>query len=223
LVPSLSRLVLRQAIAESSRLLQGDRRLQMSVNISRFDLLDETLAPFIAESLQDANVPGNLLTLEITESSIGDDPERSRRAIEQLRSLGIRVSIDDFGVGYSSMSQLLSLPLDEIKIDKSFILALRSDRRARAIISSAIELAKALDLTLVAEGIETEQSLAVLQELGADIGQGFYIARPLTSAQLDDFLTLRWDGPTSVTTGLLVPEVLAEGLPLLGTSVRPPA
>ncbi len=223
LVPSLSRLVLRQAIAESSRLLQGDRRLQMSVNISRFDLLDETLAPFIAESLQDANVPGNLLTLEITESSIGDDPERSRRAIEQLRSLGIRVSIDDFGVGYSSMSQLLSLPLDEIKIDKSFILALRSDRRARAIISSAIELAKALDLTLVAEGIETEQSLAVLQELGADIGQGFYIARPLTSAQLDDFLTLRWDGPTTVTTGLLVPEVLAEGLPLLGTSVRPPA
>ena len=169
------------------------------------------------------NVPGDLLTLEITESSIGDDPERSRRAIEQLRGLGIRVSIDDFGVGYSSMSQLLSLPLDEIKIDKSFILALKSDRRARAIISSAIELAKALDLTLVAEGIETEQSLSVLQELGADIGQGFYIARPLTSAQLDDFLTLRWDGATSAASRLVLPEVLAEGLPLLGTAIRPPA
>ena len=86
----------------------------------------------------------------------------------------------------------MSLPLDEIKIDKSFILALSTDRRAKAIISSAIELARALDLTLVAEGIETAQSLQVLQDLGADIGQGFYIAHPLTSAQLDDFLTLSW-------------------------------
>jgi len=194
LVPALSRVVIAMAIAEAARLHESGHPLQMSVNISRYDLLDDTLTRYIEQTLRDGNLPGDLLTLEITESSIGEDPERSRRSIEELRRLGIRVSIDDFGVGYSSMSQLLSLPLDEIKIDKSFILALRTDRRAQAIISSAIELAKALDLTLVAEGIETAQSMEVLQELGADIGQGFYIAHPLTSAQLDDFLTLAWDG-----------------------------
>ena len=192
LLPSLSRVVIGKAITEAARLYELDHRLQMSVNISRFDLLDETLMHFIHETLTRANLPGELLTLEITESSIGQDPERSRQSIEELRLLGARVSIDDFGVGYSSMSQLLALPLDEIKIDKSFILALSTDRRAKAIISSAIELARALELTLVAEGIETAQSLQVLQSLGADIGQGFYIAHPLTSAQLDDFLTLSW-------------------------------
>jgi diguanylate cyclase len=193
LVPSLSRVVLEKALAEATRLYRLDHRLQMSINISRFDLLDDSFMHYIQESLENAGLPGDLLTLEITESSIGEDPERSRQSIEQIRGLGIRVSIDDFGVGYSSMSQLLSLPLDEIKIDKSFILALQTDRRARAIISSAIELAKALDVTLVAEGIETAQSLSVLQELGADIGQGFYISHPLTSAQLEDYLSLAWD------------------------------
>jgi diguanylate cyclase (GGDEF)-like protein len=232
LVPSLSRVVLEKAIAEASRLLLSDRRLQMSVNISRFDLLDDTLTRFIEESLYDANLPGDLLTLEITESSIGENPERSREAIERLRNLGVRVSIDDFGVGYSSMSQLLSLPLDEIKIDKSFILALKTDRRAHAIISSAIELAKALDLTLVAEGIETEQSLAILQELGADIGQGFYIAHPLTSAQLDDFLTIGWDGHGSPDPrghgpvrieGVAFPSLVeASAIPILGAASHLP-
>jgi diguanylate cyclase (GGDEF)-like protein len=210
LLPSLSRVVIEKAITEAARLLQMDHRLQMSINISRFDLLDDTLMRFLEEALESVNLPGDLLTLEITESSIGEDPERSRQSIEQLRHLGIRVSIDDFGVGYSSMSQLLSLPLDEIKIDKSFILALRTDRRAHAIISSAIELARALDLTLVAEGIETAQSLRVLQELGADIGQGFYIAHPLTSAQLDDFLTLAWEGGVTSPAKLLSPLVTGE-------------
>ena len=231
LVPSLSRVVLAKAIAEASRLLKSDRRLQMSVNISRFDLLDDTLTHFIEESLYDAHVPGDLLTLEITESSIGEDPERSRQAIELLRNLGIRVSIDDFGVGYSSMSQLLSLPLDEIKIDKSFILALKTDRRAHAIISSAIELAKALDLTLVAEGIETEQSLSILQELGADIGQGFYIAHPLTTDQLDDFLALGWEGRSSASHrpgsparvgGIVLPSLIGSSTArAIGTSPDP--
>jgi diguanylate cyclase (GGDEF)-like protein len=201
LVPSLSRVVLDKAIAEAARLQRQEHPLQMSVNISRYDLLDESLTEFIANALSREQVSGETLTLEITESSIGEEPTRSRKAIEDLRELGLRVSIDDFGVGYSSMSQLLSLPLDEIKIDKSFILALRSDRRARAIISSAIELARALDLTLVAEGIESAQSLEVLEQLGADIGQGFYIAHPLTSAQLDDFLDLSWEGGLMVRPG----------------------
>jgi EAL domain-containing protein (putative c-di-GMP-specific phosphodiesterase class I) len=93
------------------------------------------------------------------------------------------------------MSQLLNLPIDELKIDKSFVQALGNDRRARAIVSSAIELARALDLTLVAEGIETSANLKILEEIGADIGQGWVIAQPLSSAQLEKFLAAhlcRW-------------------------------
>lgn len=200
LVPSLSRVVMEKAITEAARLHVIHHELQMSVNISRFDLQDDALTNFIEQRLDEVDMPGTLLTLEITESSLGEDPERLRESIERLRSFGIRVSIDDFGVGYSAMSQLLSLPLDEIKIDKSFILALSTDRRAKAIISSAIELAQALDLTLVAEGIETAQNLRVLEDLGADIGQGFFIAHPLTSVQLDDFLALGWSGQTDDPT-----------------------
>ena len=111
--------------------------------------------------------------------------------MRQLRALGVRVSIDDFGVGYSSMSQLLGLAIDELKIDKSFTLGLTSDPRAQAIVRSTIELARALSLTLVAEGIETEEVLRSLQSLGADVGQGYLIARPLTSEA-----TRRVPGPT---------------------------
>jgi len=143
---------------------------------------------FIDQLLKENDVPPSRLTLEITESSVGEDPENAKRCIEKLRDRGIRISIDDFGVGYSSMSQLLDLPIDELKVDKSFVLALESDRRARAIVRSAVELARALDLTFIAEGIETSTNLTTLEEMGADIGQGYFIAKPLTSAELDDFL-----------------------------------
>jgi EAL domain-containing protein (putative c-di-GMP-specific phosphodiesterase class I) len=184
----LTRAVLEQAIAEASRLDRGVHGLQMSVNITRYDLLDDQLPNFIDQLLKENDVPPSRLTLEITESSVGEDPENAKRCIEKLRDRGIRISIDDFGVGYSSMSQLLDLPIDELKVDKSFVLALESDRRARAIVRSAIELARALDLTFIAEGIETSTNLTTLEEMGADIGQGYFIAKPLTSAELDDFL-----------------------------------
>jgi len=188
LILPLTRAVLEQAIGEASRLDRGGHQLHMSVNITRYDLLDDQLPNYVDQLLEENNFPSRRLTLEITESSVGEDPENAKRCIEELRDRGIRISIDDFGVGYSSMSQLLDLPIDELKIDKSFIFALGSDRRARAIVSSAIELARALDLTLVAEGIETSASLKMLEEIGADIGQGYFIAQPLTSLQLDKFL-----------------------------------
>jgi len=108
--------------------------------------------------------------------------------VRDLRARGLRISIDDFGVGYSSMSQLLGLAIDELKIDKSFVLGLTSDPRAQAIVRSAIELARALGLTVVAEGIEHEEVLHALMGIGADIGQGYVIAYPLASDQLDEYL-----------------------------------
>jgi EAL domain-containing protein (putative c-di-GMP-specific phosphodiesterase class I) len=181
----------------------------MSVNISRYDLVDEDLAGYVDGVLRRNGFPPERLTLEVTESALGGDPKRAERCVRQLRSLGVRVSIDDFGVGYSSMSQLLALAIDELKIDKSFTLALTSDPRAQAIVRSTIELARALGLTLVAEGIETEEVLLTLQGLGAEVGQGYLIARPLPVAQLDEYLTqpnrvrplLLPDAPLVLTNG----------------------
>jgi len=162
----------------------------MSVNISRYDLIDEQLPAFIDAILDRHGVPHQRLTLEVTESSLGEDPARAKRSIDELRVRGIRISIDDFGVGYSSMSQLLELPVDELKIDKSFVLALGGDLRAGAIISSTIELARALNLTVVAEGVECLESLTSLRDLGTDVAQGYHIARPLSPAQLYEYLAL---------------------------------
>jgi diguanylate cyclase (GGDEF)-like protein len=188
LMPELTRSVLEMAVIEAARLDRAGFRLRMSVNISRYDLVDEDLADYVDGVLALHGFPAERLTLEVTESALGGDPERARRCVLRLRARGVRVSIDDFGVGYSSMSQLLGLTIDELKIDKSFILGLTSDPRAQAIVRSTIELARALSLTLVAEGIETEEVLRSLQSLGAEIGQGYLISRPLTSQKLDEYL-----------------------------------
>jgi len=188
LINSMSRLVLELAAEELVRLDRAGHRLQMSVNLSRHDLLDEGLAAFIDEVLANNGVAAARLTLEITESSLGEDPALTKASIERLRARGIRISIDDFGVGYSSLSQLLELTVDELKIDKSFVLALSTDERARAVIGATIQVARALHLDIVAEGIESSQSLKAVHELGIDIAQGYFIACPFTTDQLDEFL-----------------------------------
>ncbi len=133
------------------------------------------------------------ITLEVTESSLSHDPVRAKQSVERLHNAGVRISIDDFGVGYSSMSQLLELPVDELKIDRSFVLALGSDSRAISLIRSMIEMARALGLVSIAEGIENEDTYDALKLVGADVIQGNYVARPLTSAELDDFLRRQGD------------------------------
>ena len=188
LMPPFTRTILELAVAEAARLDHAGHNLFMSVNISRYDLVDEGLPNFIGNLLGLHGFPPNRLTLEITESALGGDPDRAAQCVNELRERGIRISIDDFGVGYSSMSQLLGLSIDELKVDKSFVIGLCSDLRAQAIVLSAIELARAFNLSLVAEGIEDAAVLKMLQNVGADIGQGYFIARPLTSEEFDDFL-----------------------------------
>ncbi len=188
LMPKLTRWVLDQALDQANRLDRSGHQLHMSVNISRYDLADESLPDDVEELLAIHKFPASRLTLEITESALGSDPATAAVAVANLRARGVRISIDDFGVGYSSMSQLRDLAIDELKIDKSFIIGLCDDERAQAIVSAAIELARALGLSLVAEGIEDEGALQALQRMGADIGQGYFIARPLSPDQLEAFL-----------------------------------
>lgn len=162
--------------------------LRLSINVSGLDLSDETLPDFVRSQLVAHRFPASRLTLEVTETSLADDPERANRSIEALREDGVRVAIDDFGVGYSSMSQLLGMSFDELKIDRTFVAPLQRDPRARAIVRSTVQLARALQLTVVAEGVESRELQTMLAELGCDYAQGYSISRPLTPDQLHEFV-----------------------------------
>ena len=188
LIPKLTRAVIEQAVAELARLSALGHPIGMSVNISGSDLVDEHLPTFVVDTLDLHGVAPQLLTLEITESVLASDIDRAQRSIDRLRGDGILISIDDYGVGYSSMSQLLSLHVDELKIDKSFILALDSDDRASAIVRSAVEFARALGLIVVAEGIETPGVMDRLHGLDVDVAQGFFVSHPLPANDLEAFL-----------------------------------
>lgn len=189
LMQKLTRVVLHQAVAEAARLDSMGHRLQMSVNISRHDLMEDDFPTYLDRVLEWHSYPLERLTLEITESALGSEPERAGARVEELRAMGVQISIDDFGTGFSSLSQLLKLSVDEIKIDKSFIIGICDDMRAQAIVRSAIEMARALDVSVVAEGIESEAIFQALQCIGSDIGQGYFIARPLDPQPLEEFLS----------------------------------
>ena len=178
-IPRITRLVIGDAAALAARLRDEGLDLGLSVNISGRDLVDEDLADHVLGALADAGIPPDQLTLEITETALAGDPVRSARTLTALRHRGVRISIDDFGVGYASLAQLLAFPLDELKLDRSFIALVEEDRRAQAIVRSAVELGRALGLTVVAEGVESETALRVVRGLGVDRVQGFHVSVPL--------------------------------------------
>jgi diguanylate cyclase (GGDEF)-like protein len=156
----------------------------MAVNLTMFDLLDTTLPEKVAQLLEEADVEPHLLELEITERVIMADPVRVRDVVERLKEIGVRLAIDDFGTGYSSLSYLKSLPIDVIKIDRSFVLGMVADESDRAIVRSTIDLGHNLGLTVVAEGVETQETLDELGRYGCDLAQGFHIARPRAADEL---------------------------------------
>ncbi|MCB1001969.1 MAG: bifunctional diguanylate cyclase/phosphodiesterase [Acidimicrobiales bacterium] len=197
LVPGLTRAVLAQAIS-----FHAERcpHVGVSVNISHRDVVDDNLAEYVSDLLQIYGYPAGQLTLEITETELAHDSERAARSIASLRAAGIRISIDDFGVGYSSMARLLDLAVDEVKIDKSFVLAIVGDSRAIAIVRSTVELADALGLQVVAEGIENAQVLDQVRRAGVDIGQGYLFTRPLNGHDYLEFLRTRTRGSATPVT-----------------------
>jgi EAL domain-containing protein (putative c-di-GMP-specific phosphodiesterase class I) len=151
----------------------------MSVNISRHDLVDEELADFVDAALARPGFPHDRLPLEITESALEGGPERAKRCVRELRARGSRISMDDFRVGYSSMSQLLELSIDELKIDKSFVFGLGSDPRARAIVRSAIELGRAPSALSSSPKASSQTTCSSRSRPGGDIGQGKMISHHL--------------------------------------------
>jgi len=160
---------------------QGQDDLVMSVNLSPRQLSSPNLAASVADALADSGLPPSALCLEITESAIMENPEAAHRILQGLRALGVRLAIDDFGVGYSSLSHLkYLLPVDLIKIDKSFVDGLLDDGDSRAIVTAIVELAHALGVQAVAEGVETAEQADVLRTLGCHTAQGYHFSRPLS-------------------------------------------
>ena len=159
--------------------------LGMSINLAAGNLDDTDLVELIESALGIWALPAGQLTLELTESSLMRNPATSMRTLGRLRGLGARTSIDDFGTGYSSLSYLRDLPADELKIDRSFVARTAASSRDRDIVASMVHLAHAVQLKVVAEGIEEAATLAVLTEMGGDIGQGYHFGAPMPAADFE--------------------------------------
>jgi len=198
------------AAARARRTLDAaGHSLCLSVNLSPRDLMDADLAARLGAIVRQHRTPPQALCLEITEGAIMEDPQRAQATLEQLRRLGFRLSIDDFGTGYSSLAYLKRLAVDELKVDKSFVLAIDRDHDDAKIVRSTIELAHNLGLSVVAEGVETARIWMLLDALGCDQAQGYYIGRPMPHAEFAAWLD-RWrvpdalaqDAPASLLAGL---------------------
>ncbi|MEM9529782.1 MAG: EAL domain-containing protein [Pseudomonadota bacterium] len=151
----------------------------LAVNLSTRDLMDDRLISFTERALKKHAVSGRHLVFEVTESAVMDDVDMAHRVLSRLRNLGIRIAIDDFGTGHSSLAQLKHLPLDQLKIDRSFVANLADNQQDEFIVSTTIDLAHRLNLSVVAEGIENEASMRRLAELGCDSAQGYFLSKPL--------------------------------------------
>lgn len=162
--------------------------LRISVNISPMQLRAETLVDETLKALREAGVEGRQLEIELTETSVLDNPQQARLALTRLREAGVSISIDDFGTGYTSLSLLADLPLDLVKVDRLFIQALESGARSRAVVGSIISMAHALDLRVVAEGVETNAQLEIMSQLGCDEVQGYLISHPQSADKITAFL-----------------------------------
>ena len=165
--------------------------LSMSVNVSAIQLARDDVPGVIAAALATHGIDGSRLTIELTESAIVQDPERTTRALQALKGLNVRVAMDDFGTGYSSLSYLRKLPIDNLKIDRSFVSGMLQDRDKVAIVRAVLSLADALGKTTTAEGVETIELSQTLAALGCSHGQGYFYAMPLTADEAQDYWQAR--------------------------------
>jgi len=164
----------------------------VSVNVPARELIQSTLPDTFSALLKKHDVPPERVWIEITESAIMDDPNHAIETLDRLRALGIRLAVDDFGTGYSSLSHLKRMPVDELKIDKSFVMGMTLHKDDETIVRSTIDLAHNMGLKVVAEGVENEDVLTRLRELRCDLVQGYHLSRPLPPTRLEAWL-VEWE------------------------------
>jgi diguanylate cyclase (GGDEF)-like protein len=193
LIHSLTDWVIDQALARCREWRAGGDDLHVAVNISGRILPDPGFAERIMRALSVAGLPPSCLEIEITENILMTDIENTRRLLQKLCALGVRISIDDFGTGYSSLAYLKQLPLNALKIDKSFVRDMTNDGNGAAIVRTIVDLAHNLGHEVVAEGVEDERTLELLRQYRCDCAQGFYLARPMLGEQFRGWLAARRD------------------------------
>jgi len=198
LIVPLGRWALRTAMTQLScwQAESGNDQLYVAVNASMAELTEPGYAQYLHGLLTEIDIDPGTFHVEVTESLLADDTDLIIRVLEEIRSFGVRVALDDFGTGYSSMSQLRALPVDSLKIDREFVQGMDNDERARSMVHALVELGRALDLTVVAEGIEEiDQLIALCRHPQCDIAQGFLLARPTEASAIPRILRDGIDSP----------------------------
>jgi EAL domain-containing protein (putative c-di-GMP-specific phosphodiesterase class I) len=191
LIDPLTDYVLDRSLAQCRSWLDRGLSLSVSVNLSVRNLADTEFPRRVTDALTRYRVPPALLGFELTESAVMSDPERALPVLRELHGLGVRIAVDDFGTGYSSLAYLRRLPVDEVKIDKSFVMGLSSDLGDLAVVRAIVDLGHSLGLVVVAEGVEQDATRDQLLEMGCDVAQGFLISRPLGPDRFDAWLAAR--------------------------------
>jgi EAL domain-containing protein (putative c-di-GMP-specific phosphodiesterase class I) len=193
LMPALSDVVLRSALAETRRWRAEVQQLRVAVNLAASSLLDSGLPDRVAAALRAADLPAEALALEVSESAL-TDAGRARDTLDRLHAIGVAVCLDSYGTGRSSVVLLKELPVDQIKLDGGLVTAIGTDRRARAIVRHTVLMAHALNIQVVAKGVEDPTTLGLVDQLGCDHVQGYQIAPPMPAGEVAGWLGLRRSG-----------------------------
>ena len=188
LMADLTTYIFRQCLADYEDWRSQGINLGIAINIAPQEMLSRRILPEMYAILEDSNVPPDAITLEVTEESFMADPDRAHAVITEAHFRGLRISIDDFGTGFSSLSYLRDLPIHEIKLDRSLVVPCLTDQRSRLIVESTISMAHALGLKVVAEGVENAQSAALMASMGADLLQGFHYSPALAQEHVASWL-----------------------------------
>lgn len=197
LMQGLSEAVVEQAVAAAKRWHDSGLALNVAINVAPPELLAGQLMPILYEAIARARIPAHLITVEVTEETFLANPQKAREILLDVRNHGLKISIDDYGTGFSSLAYLRDLPVSELKMDRSFVASVCVDDRSRLIVASTIDMAHALDLMVVAEGVENAPVSAEVLAMGADILQGYHISEPMRGEHVAAWV-MAWNNPPAV-------------------------
>jgi len=192
----ITRWLIAKAMTQARNWVDQGLMIKMSLNISARDLLDSDFSSYIRKRLEENEVDPSMICMEITESALMEDPVKARRTVEELHKLGVSISIDDYGTGYSSLAYVKNLPVNELKIDREFIKNMIENKEDVAIVRSTIELGHNLGLKVVAEGIEREEEMQMLKDFGCDQAQGYLISKALTATDMEAWISANRENST---------------------------
>ena len=187
-VQKLTEWALREGFGQCRQWLDAGDRIRMGINLSARDLTNRSLPVMVHDLLTEFDLPPELIILEITESAVMEDPQRALSVLNSLKNMGVSLAIDDYGIGYSSLSYLKKLPVSEIKVDKSFVMDLATNAEDEILVRSTVDLGHNLGLKVTAEGVEDIESLDKLSSYGCETAQGYHISKPLPVAAFEEFM-----------------------------------